>query len=163
MTQNVNENVNEVLVPEVTTDVQSGIIGLGVEALANPVSAQMYCSVVDDGSRESKIKVYNAINSPDKKLDECIGEIIELKDIIAHEVEIVDQNTGEVIRPLRTVLVDTKGTTYQAVSIGVANSLNRLLQIFGQPGTWDRPIKVKPVKKATNNGTNKVTLLDIIG
>ena len=162
MTQKMNENVNEVMNVELSTDLQSGITGVGVSAFSNPASTSMYCSVVTDGSMKSKASIYNAINSPDKKLDECLGEVIELKDIIAHEVELVDQNTGEVIRPLRTILVDTKGMTYQAVSVGVANSLTRIFQIFGQPGTWETPIKVKPVKKKTNNGTNMVTLLEII-
>lgn len=130
--------------------------------LANPTTTQMYCSIKDDGTPKSKARIYNAINSPDKKLSECIGEVLELKNIVAHEVQLIDEETGEVVRVLRTVLIDKNGISYEAVSGGVANSISRLLQIFGQPETWTEPIKVKAKQKNTRNGNNKVTTLEII-
>jgi len=131
--------------------------------LMNPTSTAMYCSLKDDGSAKSKADIYNAINSPDEKLAEHIGEVIELVHILAHEVQLPDEETGEIIRCLRCVLVDKAGKTYEAVSGGVANSISRMLQIFGQPETWTAPIKVKAKQKATRNGNNKVTTLEIVG
>ena len=130
--------------------------------LSNPTSTQMYCSIPNDGSAKSKASIYNAINSPDEKLSEHIGEVLELIHIVAHEVQLVDEETGELVRVLRTILVDKNGKSYEAVSGGVANSISRLLQIFGQPAEWTEPIKVKAKQKATRNGNNKVTTLEII-
>ena len=159
----MNENVNVMNeVAEVTTDVEQGLIGVGIGQLMNAgASADLYCSIKAD-TFESKASVYNAINAPDKKLSECINMIINVSDVVAHEVTLIDNETGEVTKALRTILVDTNGVTYQAVSVGVANSLQRIFSIFGEPATWKNPLKVKPVQKTTNNGTNKVTLLEVV-
>ena len=147
----------------VVAEAKDEVVLVTPSQLANPTSTQMYCSLKDDGSAKSKASIYNAINSPDEKLSEHIGEEIELVHIVAHEVQLPDEETGEMVRCLRTILVDKAGKTYEAVSGGVANSISRMLQIFGQPDTWDAPIKVKAKQKATRNGNNKVTTLEIIG
>lgn len=157
----MNENTmnTEVIVKEARDE----IVLVTPAQLSNPTSTQMYCSLKDDGSAKSKASIYNAINSPDEKLSEHIGEVIELVHIVAHQVQLPDEETGEIITVLRTILVDKAGKTYEAVSGGVANSISRLLQIFGQPETWKEPIKIKAKQKATRNGNNKVTTLEIIG
>lgn len=158
---NEMNQTNEIMNPAII-EAKDEIVMVTASELQNPTKSQMYCSIVDDGTPKSKAKIYNAVNSPDKKLSECIGEVIELKNIVAHEVQLIDEETGEVIRPLRIVLIDKNGVSYEAVSGGVANSISRLLQIFGQPETWTEPIKVKAKQKNTRNGNNKVTTLEII-
>lgn len=159
MTENkvINEGIVEA---EVLQDVEQGIVAVGLNSLMSKGS-DMYCSIKAD-SFDEKAKVYNALNSPDKKLSEMINIVIEVKDIVAHEVQLVNEETGLVTNCLRTILVGADGTTYNAVSQGVANSLTRIFQIFGEPSTWEKPIKVKPVQKVTNNGTNKVTILEVV-
>ena len=160
MTENkvINESIAEA---EVIQDVEQGIVAVGLNSLMGKGNSDMYCSLKAD-SFKTKASVYNAINAPDKKLSEMINMIIEVRDIVAHEVQLVNEETGLVTKCLRTILIDKDGVTYNAVSQGVANSLTRIFQIFGEPNTWDHPIKVKPVQKVTNNGTNKVTLLEIV-
>ena len=163
----IMENVAETEVMEVnTTEIaevtpQSGFNMVTVAELANPVESAMYCSIKSDGSMKSKADIFNAVNSPDRKLSEFIGETINLKDIVAHPIQLIDENTGELLDALRVVLIAEDGTSYEAVSNGVANAVNRILQIFGQPDTWETPIKVKAVQKQTRNGNNKVTTLKI--
>ena len=161
---NVNE-VNEVTALAVPTvaEARDEIVMVSPTMLANPTQANMYCSLQDDGTPKSKANIYNAINSPDMKLSEAIGEVIEMVHIVAHEVVLVDEETGETIKALRSIICDKNGKTYEAVSGGVANSLMRIIQIFGQPETWKEPIKVKARQKATRNCNNKVTTLEVIG
>lgn len=157
----MNENVNvsnEIAVVS-KEDLYTGITPA---ELMNPATSQMFCTLVDDGTPKSKAKIYNAINNPDKKLSDVIGETIELKDIVAHMIELVDEETGEYLQTLRTVLIDSKGVSYEAVSGGVANAVSRLIQIYGQPNTWTEPVKVKARQKATRNGNNKVTTLEVV-
>ena len=162
---NITENIAN---PEVmpTTEIaevlpQSGFNSITVNELSNPAASQMYCSIVTDGTPASKAAVFNAVNSPDRKVSEYIGEVINLKDIVAHPITLCDENTGEMLDALRIVLIDEDGTSYEAVSNGIANAISRIIQIFGQPETWEAPIKVKPVQKQTRNGNNKVTTLKI--
>lgn len=157
----INQNVINAEEVEVNQDLETGIVSVGLGSLMNSGNADMYCSLKAE-SFESKASIYNALNSPDAKISECINMVLEIRDVIAHEVQLVDQNTGEFTNCLRTILVDKDGKTYQAVSVGVANSLNRIFQIFGEPSTWTKPLKLKPVQKVTNNGTNKVTLLEVV-
>ena len=95
-----------------------------VEQLKNP-TGQFFCSIADDGTRKSKIAIYNAINSADENLADHIGEVIEVVDVVAHPVQLADEESGEIIEALRTVLVAKDGKPYTAVSQGITNSLKR--------------------------------------
>lgn len=165
MNKNVIENMAEETEVVVTgtelAEIRSNPLEVTVADLANPADAMMYCSMVSDGSMQSKAKIFNAINSPDEKIADHINKPIMLTDIVAHPVQLVDEKTGELLDSMRMVLVDENGVGYEAVSTGIVNAVSRILQIFGQPQTWDGPIKVVPVQKKTRNGDNKVTTLKI--
>ena len=134
---------------------------LTVADFSNPANSNIF-TTIEGTDRKSKVAVYNAISAPDKKIAECIGEVIEIKDFVVHEVQVLDENTGELTNLLRTVIISSDGTSYEAVSIGIANSLQRLIAFLGKPSEWDEPVKVKIKQKKTRNGDNKVTLLEIV-
>lgn len=159
-----NENMNAMQVVNSDDFTEIKETGLMVSAadLANPPASAMYCSMKGE-TRADKMRVFNAINSPDARVSDFIGKEIDLVHVVAHPITLTDENTGEIIDALRVVLVDKNGKSYEAVSGGIANAVQRILQIFGQPEEWENPIKVEPVSKATRNGTNKVTTLKIIG
>ena len=90
------------------------------------------------------------------------SEVIEIKDFVVHPVTILDENTGELVNMLRTVIISADSTSYEAVSVGIANSLHRLIQFVGQPSEWEEPVFVKIKQKKTRTGDNKVTLLEIV-
>lgn len=160
--ENMNtENVIPATPAELAEFKHSPMDTVTVSSLADPGQSQMYCSIRDDGTMESKARIFNSINSPDKRISDCIGETISLANIVAHPIQLIDENSGELIEAMRMVLVDDKGTSYEAVSTGIVNAVARILQIFGQPGNWSEPIKVKPVQKGTRNGNNKVTTLKV--
>lgn len=160
--QNFETETSElaVMTPEIETRDEIGTL-LTVADFANPANSNIF-TTIEGTDRKSKVAVYNAISAPDKKIAECIGEVIEIKDFVVHEVQVLDENTGELTNLLRTVIISSDGTSYEAVSIGIANSLQRLIAFLGKPSEWEEPVKVKIKQKKTRNGDNKVTLLEIV-
>lgn len=149
-------NANEVVPYEDTTGLK---LQFDMESLMN-VEQQFYCSIEDDGSRKSKVAIYNAISNAQEKLDDHINKELKIVDVVVHPVQIVDERTGEVSNMLRTILIDDKGIGYAAVSYGVLSALQRMFGIIGKPSWKDEPVVIIPKKETTRNG-NKVTTLAI--
>ena len=146
--------------------VKEDIAGVDLMAQLNEPNEQFYCSIVNDGTRASQIKIYNAINSVDETLAEHINEVLEIVNIVAHPIELTDEETGEIFTALRTVLIDKNGISYGAVSGGITNSLARIFAIVGKPdgGAWeDEPVKIKVKQVQTRNGNNKVNTIELVG
>ena len=106
-----------------------------------------------------RAKLYNAISNPAHQTSDMIGETILVTDIIVEVIDITDDLTGETRQAPRVVLIDKGGETYQSVSVGVYNSISRLIQIVGEP-TWPEglPLKVRQIQKDT---TKRVITLEI--
>lgn len=155
MTNENMMNTNEALV--VRDEVTGGALSFSMDML-NQVDTQFYCSIPDDGSRASKVAIYNAIADAEMKLDDFINMELKITDVVVHPVEIVDEQTGVVSKMLRTILIDEKGVGYAAVSYGVLSSLQRIFGIVGKPSWKDEPLTIMPKKETTRNG-NKVTTL----
>ena len=121
---------------------EMAIIGIANE-LSNQTS--MYCSV-NGGTNEDKAKVFNASNNPEFKVADFINKVIVVKDVLAEQIELVDDETGKVDTAVRVVLIDVDGKSYQAVSNGIFNAVRKAIAIFGEP-TWDDgiPILIKQV------------------
>ena len=154
-----NMNNNELVVA--VNDVASVDL---VEQLKNP-TAKMYCSIVDDGTRKSKIDMYNAINGADESIADHIGEVLEVVDVVAHPVELTDEVTGETFNALRTVLITKSGKSYVAVSQGITSALSKIFSIVGMPDgkAWhEEPVKMKIKQVKTRNGNNKVNTIELV-
>lgn len=133
------------------------IVTYTIDDLTN-VNSSFFCSIKDDGTRESRVKIYNALNTQGEQLSDHINEELEIVDISAHTIKVVDNSTGELTQTLRTVLIAKDGTTYQSVSSGVISSLQKIFAIVGFPSWVDEPVIVKPVNVKTNNGFKVLTL-----
>ena len=103
-----------------------------------------YCSVTAD-SEKDKVALYNATNNPTARLKSMINKPIKVKDVFVEVVQCVNKDTGEVKKCPRTVLIDDKGNSYTAVSLGVFSALRKLFAIFGTPDVWEKPITVTPI------------------
>lgn len=125
--------------------------------LFSGVKNNMYCSIVAD-TEESKKQLFNALETCDVLLNDCVGEEIELKDIYVEEKEVVIEETGEVKPKYRTILFDVNGQTYATGSYGIYNIIKKIVSIYGLPTTWENPIKVKVAKKPIGNGKQSLTL-----
>ena len=135
-----------------------------VEDLKNP-TGKMYCSIQDDGTRASKVQIFNAINGADESLGDHIGEVLEVVNVVAHPIELQDEQTGETKEVLRTVLITKEGKTYVAVSQGVASALSKIFHIVGSPdnGAWEKePVAMRVKQVKTRNGMNKVNTIELV-
>ena len=135
-------------------------VGL-IESLKNP-GETFFCSITDDGTRKTKAAIFNAINSADESLSDHIGEVLEVVDVVAHPVELVDEESGEVVNALRTVLIDKNGKSYTAVSQGITSALSRIFSIVGMPSWKDEPVRMKIKQVKTRNGNNKVNTIELV-
>jgi hypothetical protein len=129
------------------------------EMMSSDQSSKYYSIV--PATREEAVTVYNAVNNPDYRLADFINKEIAVKHVLIETVELVNEKSGEIEKCPRTVLIDTKGKSYVAVSFGIFNSMKRVVQMFGEPSTWDKPvsIEVKQIKK----GQNSILTLNIVG
>ena len=155
---NNNEIKNEV----VTVD---GVASVDLVQQLNDPGSNFYCSIKDDGTRKSKVAIYNAVNNAQESLNDHIGEVLEIINIVAFPVELTDEETGEMVQCLQTVFVAKDGTTYKATSQGITNSLVRIFSIVGKPdgGAWENdPVKLKVRQVKTRNGNNKVNIIELV-
>lgn len=120
-----------------------------------------YCSLTAE-TAEEKTTLYNAMNNPQNRVKDCINETIALKDVFVEVVHCVNRETDESVAAPRVVLIDENGIGFQCVSTGVFSALKKLFSVFGEPRTWEKPVKIKI--KQLNRGTDKSILtFDVVG
>ena len=116
---------------------------------------QTYCSKQVKKEEEKK-ELFNALETCDALLNDCVGQEIAIKDVYCEEREIVN-DSGEVVKKYRTILFDVNGQTYATGSYGIFNIIRKLMTIYGMP-TWEEGIKVKVAKRPIGNGKTTLTL-----
>lgn len=112
-----------------------------------------FCSIeISPNDRKSAAKVFDALNNPTYQVADYINKSIEVSNVLLEVAEIVNEDTGEVTRAPRVVLIDAQGNSYQAVSIGMFNAVKNAFRCFG-PAPWEPAlvfdIKQKPVKNGS--------------
>lgn len=121
------------------------------------VKNKIYCSIVAE-TEESKKQLFNALETCDALLNDCVGQEIDIKDIYVEEREVADEETGEVKPKYRTILFDANGQTYATGSYGIFNIVKKIVSIYGLPTSWENPVKVKVSKRPIGNGKQSLTL-----
>lgn len=161
----MSKEVNKEVAENTTVAVQGDFSSVDLLAeLKNPEGA-LYCSIADDGTRKSKVAIFNAVNRADKQVSEHLGEELSIVNVVAHPITLTDEETGEIVTCLRTVFITDKGENYVAVSGGVASALSRIFSIVGSPenGAWEKePVKMKFKQVNTRKGKNKVTTIELV-
>lgn len=127
-------------------------------SLFSGVKNNVYCSK-EVSTIEEKKELFNALESCDVLLNDCVGQEINLKDIYIEEKEVIDDKTGELKVKYRTILFDESGQTYATGSYGVYNILKKIVQIYGLPTEWESPLKVKVSKRPLKDGKSSLTLI----
>lgn len=94
---------------------------------------------------------YNAVSQPDVALKECVNIPIAMTHVSIEVCEVRSEQNGDVVAP-RIVIMDKDGKSYQAVSVGVYQSLKRIFALFGTPDTWSEPLTVVPMLTSTKKG-----------
>ena len=123
--------------------------------LFNGNGNRTYCSKRVE-KEEDKKELFNALETCDALLNDCVGEEINIKDVYCEEREVVDDN-GEIKKKYRTILFDVSGQTYATGSYGIFNIMKKLFTIYGTP-TWENGVKVKVAKRPIGNGKSTLTL-----
>lgn len=130
----------------------------GFSIAVDMTTAQTQFCSMKATTKEEKTALYNAMNNPDKRLADCINMQIKAKDLYVEVVNCTNEETGEITACPRIVIIDEKGVSYQAVSIGIYSALKKVIQVFGAP-TWDDPVTLE-VKQITK-GTRKMLTLNV--
>jgi hypothetical protein len=92
---------------------------------------------------EDKVKLFNVTSNPSKRLRDMVGKTITFRHVYAEEIEIKNDQTGELQMAPRIIIVDDKGESYVSVSKGVFSAVKRLFDIFGTPDQWEKSIKIE--------------------
>lgn len=125
--------------------------------LFSGVKQNIYCSKKAETDEEKK-ELFNALESCDALLNDCVGQEIEIQDIYVEEKQVVDKTTGELKNKYRSILFDVTGQTYATGSYGIYNVLKKIVGIYGLPDSWEKPLKVKVTKRPIGNGKQSLTL-----
>ena len=137
--QNLNENKGEL-------------------TLFSGIKQNVYCSKIVETEKEKK-KLFNALETCDALLNDCVGQEIEIQDIYVEEKQVIDEETGELKTKFRTIIFDKSGQTYATGSYGIFNVLKKIVSIYGLPTSWKNPLKVKVTKRPIGNGKQSLTLV----
>lgn len=97
------------------------------------------------------------LGTADKRSDDVINQILNVRHILAHNVEMQNSQTGEVMQSVRIVLVTTDGETIGTVSKGIYSSLQSITSIVGVP-PWENGIRLRIKPQTTRNGFRTLVL-----
>lgn len=112
---------------------------------------------LDASDRATSAKVYNALNNPNEKISAHINEEIEVKDYLVEMTRIQDtddfDNELETYSDVpRVVLISPDGTSYQAVSLGMATAVRNMIVACGD-APWEPALRIKIKQVPTKKGS----------
>lgn len=131
--------------------VETGIREYDVSELMGGEALQAVCSI-DAVDPETKAIVFNAANNPDHKVKDFVNRQINVKDVYAEIIEIASEETGEITKVPRIVLIDADGLAFECVSVGMYSAIRKLVAIYGAP-TWEPPLTVTVKQKSVGKGS----------
>ena len=114
-----------------------------------------YCSV-DVKDAKNQAMLYNALEGCDELISKEIGKEIKLKDIYMEQY--VKERDGHETVAIRTILFDENGKSHVSTAFGIANSVQRLIRVFGEPSTWKEPKTVKFIERDLRDGKKSFVL-----
>ena len=125
---------------------------LSIATIMNEQPGTMLCSIkAEPGNKEQAKIVYNAMNNPTHKLADFINKRITVENVLIEVNDIMDDDTGEVDRVPRTVLISPDGKSYRATSKGVFNSIRNAYLAFGA-APWPGGVEFEVKQVAVGRG-----------
>lgn len=112
-------------------------------------SRGMYCSIHAE-TQADRLDIYEAVSNS-QPLDDMVGKVVMVENVIIQPVEMTDNATGERSVRNRIVLITPDGEAYGCTSTGVETSMRNLFAIVGCP-PWTPAIAFDVVKKQGRNG-----------
>ena len=80
----------------------------------------------------NKKALYNALESADVLLNDCVNQVIRIKDVFSEKYQKIDEKTGEEVTKYRTILFDEDCKTYVTTAYGIINVLERIFKNSGR-------------------------------
>lgn len=130
---------------------------LAIATIMNYQPGTAICSIKPEaGNKEQAKTVFNAMNNPTHKLSDFINKKIKVENYLVEVNDVLDEDTGEVTRAPRVVLIAPDGTSYSAVSKGIFNSVKNAYAALGD-APWEGGIEFEVVQQKVGRG-NMLTL-----
>lgn len=108
-------------------------------------------TTIDMSTDEGKDAVYSALQDA-AKIDEHLNEVIHLKDVVTQNMQMVNEQTGELQNTVRVILIDADGNAYTAISSVIMSAINTMFSVYGMPSTWSAPKDVVVTERRSRNG-----------
>jgi Phage Single-stranded DNA-binding protein len=106
---------------------------------------------------EGRAALLHIIDGEVPGLEEVLNTVLEVTGFTAHPVKFEDDQSGELVTAVRTVLHIADGSFRKAVSIGVWKSLQLIQAVHGYPA-WDPPLMIRPRRVAGRKGRSRYRL-----
>lgn|SRR5438552_7847459 len=113
-------------------------------------------------SPEHRLMVLSILEADSRPMSELIGQEIYFGDYIFHPVELENPDTGEIAEGIRTVLIQPEGLPVACVSVGVLQSIKRIVSQMRSLPPYDPPVKVRVIQKTTRQGRRTFKLAPVV-
>ena len=123
----------------------------------NPQNEKPYYCSVKANTHADKVKLFNALENADLRLNDCVGQEIAIKDVYVERYVKLEGEEEKV--KFRTILFGEDGKTYVTASYGVYSCVSKIFRTFGTPDTWSDPLKVKVEKRPIGDGKSALNLV----
>ena len=169
---NNNENLkNEEMetkeeVKEMTVQENYSISDFGGIGRNSTTKTQVFTNITD------RKKLFNLENKVDEMLNDCVDEMIRVKDVLIKTYEkpmkepIFDEETGEILKDkeysMSCVIVDDNGKSYATGSKMFTMQLMRFLQMEEQLGEKPETFDIKIIKKKVGENGNKALSFELV-
>ena len=137
-----------------------------IQNITNAASGAMITSLrANPNDRAASVRVFNAMNNPTDRVANHINETIEVQDYLIEMTQIEDTDSygnglGSYSVVPRVVLVAPDGTSYQAVSYGIANAIRNVVIVCGD-APWSPAVQLKIKQVPTKRGS--MLTVDMVG
>lgn len=137
-----------------------------VQNITNAAAGAMITSLrANPNDRAASVRVFNAMNNPTDRVANHINETIEVQDYLIEMTQIEDTDSygnglGSYSVVPRVVLVAPDGTSYQAVSYGIANAIRNVVIVCGD-APWNPVVQLKIKQVPTKRGS--MLTVDMVG
>lgn len=123
-----------------------------VQTIMNEQPGTSICSIqAEPGNKEQAKTIFNAMNNPTHQLREFVNKKICVENVLIEVNDILNDDTGEVDRVPRTVLIAPDGTSYSATSKGVFTSIKNAYVALGA-APWDGGVEFEVKQKTVGRG-----------
>lgn len=169
---NNNENLkNEEMeteeeVKEMTVQENYSISDFGGIGRNSSTKTQVFTNITD------RKKLFNLENKVDEMLNDCVDEMIRVKDVLIKTYEkpmkepLIDEETGKILKDkeysMSCVIVDDYGKSYATGSKMFTMQLMRYLQMEEQLGEKPETFDIKIIKKKVGENGNKALSFELV-